>query len=146
MLAMLPTHSVIAKVDAMTEGSLYLAWIGPSVALGEWFARREINRDWTVVKPVSLALGVFLIVILCQWRVSVWRDPVALWQEATLRAPDSARAWSNLGVAQLARGHNEAARLALQAALHLDPNNAQARFNLDIIAAFTPSSRSTLEP
>jgi hypothetical protein len=139
LIAMLPTHSLIAKADAVTEGPLYLAWIGPSIALGHWLALRTRAQGSSYVKVFAVAASV-VAVALCQWRVSVWRNSVSLWQEATLRAPSSTRAWSNLGVAQLVRGHYDAARMALQTALELDPYNMQARLNLDIVAALAARS------
>jgi hypothetical protein len=142
LIAMLPTHSLIAKADAITEGPLYLAWIGPSIALGHWLAVRTRAQGSIYAKALAVA-AIVVAVALCQWRVSVWRNSVSLWQEATLRAPSSTRAWSNLGVAQLARGHYDAARMALQTALELDPYNMQARLNLDIVAAL--AARSTHE-
>jgi len=142
LLAMLVSHSFIAKTDPVTEGALYLAWIGPSIALGEWFARRPRLAEHICVKGLAVALGA-LAIALCEWRVSVWSNPVALWEEATLRAPHSARAWTNLGVAHLAKGNDDSARSALRTALRLDPNDMQARFNLDIVAALAASARSS---
>ncbi len=142
IIAMLPTHSFIAKTDAITEGPLYLAWIGPSLALGHWFALRARESHPFQIKPAAIVLSAVAIG-LCLWRVSVWRDSISLWQEATLHAPTSARAWTNLGVAQLAQGHNDSARDALQMALKLDPGSMQARTNLDILAALAASARST---
>ncbi|HEU4603315.1 MAG TPA: tetratricopeptide repeat protein [Steroidobacteraceae bacterium] len=144
IIAMLPTHSFIAKSDAISEGPLYLAWIGPSLALGHWFARRARESQLFQFKRTAIVLSA-LAIGLCQWRVSVWQDSISLWQEATLRAPTSARAWTNLGVAQLAQGHNDSARDALQMALKLDPGSMQARSNLDILAALAASARSTNE-
>lgn len=140
LLAMLVSHSFIAKSDPIAEGSLYLAWIGPSIALGEWMARRASVAHPRYANAVA-ALVILLGIALCEWRVSVWTHPVTLWKEATLRAPDSARAWINLGVAQLAHGDDELAREALAMALRLDPNNMQARFNLDIVAALAASTK-----
>jgi hypothetical protein len=144
-LSMLLSHSFIAKADAITEGPLYFAWVGPSVALGEWLACRARVGVALHLKAVGVAIGV-LAIALCQWRGSVWRNPIALWEEATERAPHSARAWANLGVARLARGDEDTARAALHTALQLDPNNMQARFNLDIVAALAASTRSTQKP
>jgi hypothetical protein len=144
LIAMLPTHSVVAKSDPVTEGSLYLAWIGPGIAFGRWLALRTRAKGSICAKSIAVAASI-LAITLCQWRVSVWRDSVSLWQEATLRAPTSTRAWGNLGVARLAHGQYDTARMALQTAVELDPQNMQARLNLDIVAALAASARSTHE-
>jgi protein O-mannosyl-transferase len=142
LVALLPTHSIIAKTDAITEGALYLAWIGPSIAIGAGLAT---GLRGVVVARSTVALAIVFAgaVALCNWRASVWRDPVALWQEAVADCPASARAWTNLGIAQLAAGHSHAAHASLRAALDLEPNNTQAMFNLEVLAALSVSQRST---
>jgi hypothetical protein len=144
-LAMLLSHSFIAKLDPITEAPLYLAWIGPCVAFGDWLARRAYDWNSIHFKPVATTICI-LAIGLCEWRVSVWRDSVELWSEATVSAPESSRAWANLGVAQLSQGRIDAARTALTQARNLDPNNMQATFNLEIVAALAATSGSRYVP
>jgi len=101
IVALLPTHSVFARLDPITEKALYPAWIGPSIALGAAFAYAPAL--WPRVRPVLATALLLLLGALCWWRASVWADPAALWREASVRTPDSARAWSNRALAELGR-------------------------------------------
>jgi hypothetical protein len=137
LIALTPTHSVIAKLDSITEGPLYLASIGPCIALGiyaeRWLRRASVN----VAVPTVLSVAAAAIV-LCAWRTIVWSSPVQLWREATLHAPASARAWTNLGMAQLNDGEYEAARRSFNKSLELDSTDVRVMLNLELIAAIHP--------
>lgn len=135
IIALLPTHSVIAKLDSVTEGPLYLACVGPAICGGSWTANwlQESRRR------LSICAAALLIAIgLCMWRTYVWSGPTRLWQEAVTRTPDSPRAWTNLGMAHLNADDVRQAQQAFRTALHLDPANARAMLNLEIIAAVYP--------
>lgn len=129
VFALLPTHSVIAKVDAVSETSLYLAWAGPSIALAvgcrEWFASGR--------RRVAVGLVTIVLSLTCAWRTVVWGDPVRLWREAVATAPMSARTWNNLGQAYMAKAHPKEAKRAFQMALKLEPGNVRALRNLDLL-------------
>jgi tetratricopeptide (TPR) repeat protein len=137
LITLTPTHSVIAKLDSITEGPLYLASIGPCIALGiyaeRWLRRASVN----VAVPTVLSVAAAAIV-LCAWRTIVWSSPVQLWREATLHAPASARAWTNLGMAQLNDGEYEAARRSFNKSLELDSTDVRVMLNLELIAAIHP--------
>lgn len=133
VIAMLPTHSIIAKLDSITEGSLYLAAIGPAIALG--LAWERLVSSWRAERSrVVLATLAALGIGLCMWRVHVWSDPVRLWQEATVQAPHSSRAWANLGIAHLQADEPVLARLALLQAQRLEPANVEVMLNLEMLA------------
>lgn len=118
--SLLPTHSVLARLDPITEKSLYLAWIGPSLALGAaaTHAWAALPRQLHALSATALSL---LLVSLCAWRASVWADPAALWSEATARMPQSPRAWSNRALAELDGRHPQAASQSIARALALAP-------------------------
>jgi Flp pilus assembly protein TadD len=54
-------------------------------------------------------------------RNTLYRSPVALWEDAVQKAPRNARAKNNLGFAYLAAGRLEDAERALEAARDADP-------------------------
>lgn len=123
VVALLPTHSVLARLDPVTEKALYPAWIGPSIALGAacaWGLARIPRRQFCAVAAASLSL---LLCTLCAWRASVWADPAALWSEATRRAPYSARAWSNRALAELDSGRLLDAERSIARAERLAPGD-----------------------
>jgi len=122
LTALLPTYSVVAKLDPVTEKPLYLAWVGVAMLLGALTARHARN-------PVVLTLLAAAILggtILSAKRVTVWQNPVVLWSEAVTSAPESARAWNNLGMARFTAGDLDEADRAFARALEIDPNHSQA--------------------
>jgi tetratricopeptide (TPR) repeat protein len=124
LIALLPTNSLIPKIDLVTEKPLYLAWIGPSLAIG---AAIPMQRRSVMIATAVLicALGAASF-----WRASFWRDPVRLWQDAALKAPNKSRCWNNLGMAYLMADRDQEAVAVLERAIQLDPENEFARSNL----------------
>jgi hypothetical protein len=128
LLALLPTSSVIAKIDLVTEKPLYLAWIGPALAIGIALVRirsRAFGAALAAILVVSLAVG-------SSWRARVWSDPVRLWEEAAAHAPGKARCWNNLGMAYRDAGRGDDARRAFAHAAFLDPSNERATLNAEL--------------
>ncbi len=133
LIALLPTNSILAKADLMTEKPLYLAWVGPSMALG-WAlpALLVITANRAVRRVLVGAAGLVLCGLMgaSLWRASLWRDPVALWTDAVAKAPYKSRCWNNLGMANLAARHEAEAVAAFEHAVLLDPANQYAAMNL----------------
>ena len=71
-------------------------------------------------------------------RVRTWSDPRALWTEAVTRAPDSARAWNNLGLVLLEH-EPRAATGALRRAVALSPANPQLLSTLVLMESLCPT-------
>jgi len=65
-------------------------------------------------------------------RNKVWRDDIALWKDATEKAPDNARAYNNLGRAYGARGRDIEAIEEFKKAVKLLPNYALAHMNMAV--------------
>lgn len=138
LLALLPTSSLIAKLDLVTEKPLYLAWLGPSLLLGACAnrlvarAERGRMRRWAVGACVVVLCA---LAAASAWRASLWRDPVRLWLDATAKAPDKSRCWNNLGMAQLTAGRDADALASFQRAVRLEPTNGPALQNLRVTEA-----------
>jgi hypothetical protein len=134
LVALLPTNSIFPKLDFVTEKPLYLAWLGPSIALGAGcsglalWANAARARHWGVATAAVLLL--FAALGSCAWRAWLWRDPLLLWQDATVKAPDKSRCWNNLGMAQLVAGRDAQALQSFRRALLLDSANTMAAQNL----------------
>ncbi len=113
--------SVFPLVDLVFEHRAYLPDVGACLAvawllLAEWPRLRVTSR---VVLPATaiivLALGV------AAWRRNeVWRDPIALWQQNTVLAPDKSRAWEMLGRYLLEANRLEEGLRALEQAERLE--------------------------
>lgn len=125
LVLLLPSHSVIARLDLIVEKPLYAAWVGPSLALGAAagaLLQAPRRRAPTVLAAVACAA---ILAAASSWRATMWADPVALWREATHRAPDSARSWINRAIAELEAGEVAAARRWLTIARAIDPQAAK---------------------
>lgn len=133
VVALLPTNSLLPKIDLVTEKPLYLAWVGPAIAIG--YAARAVHarmRSRLGARFAAASGGVLLCLSAgaCAWRVSIWSDPTTLWLDATSKAPQKSRCWNNLGMAHLIAGRTVQARDAFLTALRLDATNALAEKNL----------------
>jgi protein O-mannosyl-transferase len=129
LIALAPTHGLIARRDLATERQLYLAWVGPSFfAGGLWMVlRRSRAPRLATITTVALLLSAGWASLR---RADLWRDEVRLWSDTVTKAPASALAWNNLGAAQRDAGDVPAAAAAFRHAIALDPTDRTPRFNL----------------
>jgi protein O-mannosyl-transferase len=144
LIALLPTNSILDKPDLVTEKPLYLAWVGVSIALGAAVpALLSIITSRMARRALLGAAGLLLcaLVAASAWRVSVWRDPVALWTDAIAKAPHKSRCWNNLGMAYLAAHRQLDAVSAFERAVFLDPANKYAALNLATARALCTTQR-----
>lgn len=132
LLALVPTHSVIARLDVVTEKPLYLAWVGSALLAGAmwgWVATAVEAPRHRHALAGALAVMLGIAAVVCVSRIRVWSDDRLLWTEALKQNPTSSRAWNNVGLAWIA-DQPELAASAFVKALELDPNNETAAENL----------------
>lgn len=144
IVALLPTHGVLERLDPITEKALYPAWIGPSLALGAAGACALMQIRLRGFRTLAAAGVVLLLGALCGWRANVWADPAALWREATERVPDSARAWSNRALAELGTGQPARAVRSIARAEALAPGDEgvhDAALAISLALPFTEDSK-----
>jgi len=137
---LLPTHTILARLDPVVEKALYSAWIGPSLGLGAlagWLLARRSSRPspWAGAALAGVAAA---LVLCCAWRAARWADPAALWQEATRRAPDSPRAWRNRALAEFGAGRLEEAQHSIEHAMALDPTSSRTHDTARAISLLLP--------
>jgi len=127
-LLLLPTHSLIPRLDLASERHLYLAGLGlywlAAVAITALFPSRR--PAWHLA-ALALALTGMTFTHL---RNGDYRDEISLWQQTTRIEPGNPRAWNNLGWAYFLAVRRDEARRAFQQALLLDPEHANAKRNL----------------
>lgn len=128
LLVLLPTNSLVPRLDLVSERQFYLA--GPLLFWGLALALAPVlNRR----RSLALALGglPLIALLLLTWqRNADYRTEVSLWQAAARLAPDKARIFNNLGYALALSGDHAAARRHYERALQLQPDYARARANL----------------
>ncbi len=141
LLALLPTHTLLARADTVTDRSLHLAWVGPAIALGAFLAGvlRSAPRPTARAVAGATVLAVALLAARqVRARIHVWSDRRALWTEAVTRAPGSVRAWNNLGLVLLEQ-EPRAATAALRRALALSPADPRLQSTLVLMESLCPT-------
>jgi hypothetical protein len=135
LLAFVPSSSFVWRLDPVGVRPLYLASVGPAffaaALVGAVLAARPQGFGRAALAGAFLlacALGAGLVV-----RNARYRSPVALWEDAVIKAPHSARAKNNLGFAYLAAGRLDDAERLLEAAREADPGMTQPECGLAAI-------------
>jgi hypothetical protein len=135
LLALAPSNSFVWRLDPVGVRPLYLASAGPALLaaalVGAALAARPPVFGRAVLAgalALACALGASLVV-----RNTLYRSPVALWEDAVQKAPRNARAKNNLGFAYLAAGRLDDAERLLEAAREADPGMNQPECGLAAI-------------
>jgi hypothetical protein len=133
VVLLLPTNSVLARIDIVNERQVYLAALGPFLLLALGVAalarrRRGIGATLAVVLPVTLAS-------LTWARNLDYRSETALWRATVRAAPQNVRAWNNLGWAWQLAGCWAQAEAAYEQALRVEPGHEGVRGNLRALNA-----------
>lgn len=123
-VALLPTNSVLPRLDVVNDRQLYLALVGPALIAGHLVAGRSARVRWMAVATIVLLAGTLTIA-----RNRDYGTEVALWESTALASPRKARVWNNLGYAYEQAGRRDEAILAYDRALELDPEFWKARLN-----------------
>jgi hypothetical protein len=130
-LHLLPTNSIVPRLDVGNERQLYLAGAGlcfaVAVAFGSGVRRLRLDQRWIAVGMPVIAVLVLATVL----RNRDYRSETALWRSCVRLAPGNARAHNNLGWALARAGDRRGARAAFHRALALRPDNQVARINLE---------------
>lgn len=138
-LHLLPTNSVIPRLDVVNERQLYLASAGLFLGLSRECApilrHPGLLRSLAMVAFATLAIAMGW---LTRQRNADYRTEISLWESSARAGPHNPRAFNNLGCAYLFAGNQAKAREALTTALRLDPDYAWAKANLKLCEADPP--------
>ncbi len=131
-----PTSSVVPIVDLVAEHRLYLALLGPAlavvVAADAALAARGLGWRW----GAGLAAAAWLALAgATALRAAVWRTAVSLWADAAEKSPTDARVAGNLAYALQAVGRTGEARAEFQRAMRLPATPRQRADNARNYAA-----------
>jgi tetratricopeptide (TPR) repeat protein len=137
LLHLLPTASLVARNDLLSERNLYLPSVG--LALAAAGAARALARRLAAFRWPAAGRAVFAAVAigglgalgaLTVQRNALYADPVALWRDAVAKSPGKARPHANLGWSLEVAGRLDAAIVEYRIALRLDPADAVTREHL----------------
>jgi tetratricopeptide (TPR) repeat protein len=132
-LHLLPTNSLLPRLDIANDRQLYLASIGVFFAVGiavQKLMLRASGPRLVVAVALMVLLGLGLGTLQ---RNRIYATAVAFWEDAARKSPGKARVANNLGYAYQQAGRLEEAKLAYQQAIALDPGYWKARINLDVL-------------
>jgi len=146
-LQILPTNSIIPRLDVANERHLYLASWGIFLAAGEGaeWAQAALSGAGRWVRPGWFAAA-GLLLLFTVLRNGAYRSEVTLWQETALRSPGKARVHNNLGYAYYRSGQFERAIPEYREALRIDPDFALARGNKALAEAQILLERTVFPP
>ncbi len=141
VLWLLPTNSLLARLDLVNDRQAYAALVGPAllVAAGlRGLAGRK--RAGPVLAGIALLVLAAGLGVATHRRNAVYRDEVVFWQAVIDGAPHNARAYNNLGVALAERQDTAGAIEAWRRALALDPGFVRAAVNLRLALEGAPET------
>jgi tetratricopeptide (TPR) repeat protein len=125
-LHLVPTNSIVPRLDIANERQLYLSIWGVSLILGIGAERLLCQKFfWAGIIAISILLGYFTIV-----RNEVYKSEIALWTDTVKKSPEKPRAYNNLGYAYMLDRRYDEAEMAYLKALKLKPDYGIARNNL----------------
>ena len=133
---LLPTNSLIAIEDLVSDRWLYLSCAGYAallvIALG-WCFQTRVETGGRAAKIVFF----FLCAVIIEFygystllRNFDWRTQRTLWEDAAAKSPGKARPYNGLGVGLIIEGRLEEAKEAFQKAISLEPRGGQPYLNL----------------
>lgn len=137
LAALLPTGSLVARNDLLSERNLYLPSVGLAFAAAALAAalverapvtRRRAARFAVAVAGIVVASALGLATVR---RNALYTDPVALWSDVVKKSPGKARAHANLGWSLYAAGEIDAALDSYRRALRLEPDDPVTQANLE---------------
>ncbi|HEX5278413.1 MAG TPA: hypothetical protein VFW42_12195, partial [Fluviicoccus sp.] len=122
-LLLVPTNSLMPRLDVASDRHLYPALIGLAWAAGALLSAWRSGRVllWLLLPLLAVALLI---------RNEDYRSATALWARTAEQSPGKSRVWNNLGMACQQEGHPDCARAAFTEAWRLDPGNRKAAANL----------------
>ncbi len=135
-ITLLPTNSVIALEDLVTDRWLYLSSVGYAVLLAltvDWVFQKWVEQGRRAGKIVFFFLCALVIELYGSstfLRNFTWANQRTLWEDAAAKSPHKARPYNSLGIALIFEGRLEEASQSLDRAITLAPQEGQAYINL----------------
>ncbi len=129
-IVLVPTNSLIPRLDVANERQLYLSSWGLFLIMAIAAAKVQARAGKNFVYWTMAAI---LVVLACSTisRNQVYRSEIALWEDTARKSPHKPRAFNNLGYAYALAGRNQDAAKAYRQALRLKPDYKLARNNLE---------------
>jgi len=130
-LHLLPTNSIVPRLDIANERHLYLAACGIFLAVGAGAEKLLPARfgEWKWV-PAGILLGAITLGYVTHARNEVYRSEVDFWEDTVRLSPAKPRVHNNLGYAYQLAGLPDKAVRSYREALRIEPGFRLAKGNL----------------
>jgi hypothetical protein len=132
-LWLLPTNSILPRLDVANDRQLYVAMLGPAFLFAYGLALLPKSAKIVFVAVLLLALAT-----ATHLRNRDYQDEVTFWDDTASKSPHNPRAFNNLGYALALEGRNQEADAAFSHAIDLDPNYVKAKVNLRLLREGRP--------
>ena len=135
LLTLAPTNSFLWRLDPVAVRPLYLASIGPTLALVLVLARLRPSRAvrWNLLAAVPAAGVIVALASGTLIRNAQYRSPVALWEDAVKKSPGRSRPRVALALAYMDAGRLDAAEQQVMIAVDREPWDQRAACVLDAV-------------
>jgi hypothetical protein len=135
LLTLAPTNSFLWRLDPVAVRPLYLASLGPTLALVLVLGRLRPSRAfrWDLLAAVPAAALIVALASGIVIRNAQYRSPIALWEDAVRKAPGRARPRVALALAYVDAGRLDAAEQQLMIAVDREPWDQRAGCVLDAV-------------
>lgn len=130
-LHLLPTNSIVPRLDIANERHLYLAACGIFLVVGAGAEKLRSARfgEWKWV-PAGILLGAITLGYVTHARNDVYRSEVDFWEDTVRLSPAKPRVHNNLGYAYQLAGLPDQAIRSYREALRIEPGFRLAKGNL----------------
>ncbi len=129
---LLPTNSLVPRIDVVNDRQLYAAIVGPAWLLGLALAPLASLRPRLALAGLA-AVGVVLS-LATQRHNRVYETEVSFWEDVARKSPRNARAANNLGYAYALTCRDADATHEFRRAMRLDPGDFRAGSNLRLLS------------
>jgi tetratricopeptide (TPR) repeat protein len=131
VVVLIPSNSVIPRLDIVNERHFYLAGIGLYLAAGIELVLlcRRLHFD-RLVRTAIIGTGISILALFTVLRNNDYRSEISLWESTVRNSPDKSRGYNNLGCAYELGGRPKEAAAAFFKALQLEPDNETALRNM----------------
>jgi protein O-mannosyl-transferase len=129
---LLPTNSLVPRLDVVNDRQLYVALVGPAWLLGLALAPLVLSRPRLALLGLA-ALGALLALATARHN-RIYDTEITFWEDVARKSPGNARAANNLGYAYAVACRDAEATRELRRSVRLDPADYRATINLRLLS------------
>jgi protein O-mannosyl-transferase len=129
---LLPTNSLIPRVDVVNDRQLYVALVGPAWLLGLALAPLAVARPRLALTGLA-AIGTLLALATLRHN-RVYDTEITFWEDVARKSPANARAANNLGYAYAVACRDADAMREFRRSIRLDAADYRAPINLRLLS------------